>query len=119
MEGTIVKHCKVCGATYEACVSCERNHSWKMHTDTAAHYYIFTVLMAYQADHDAKRAYCALEKRGVDLDDTAGYTPRVRALLAEIGALARKKGGAKRDASKTEKVKTADRAEDKAVPQQK
>lgn len=36
--------------------------------------------MGYQANHDAKQAYSALRKRGIDLRITAEYTPSVPAL---------------------------------------
>lgn len=80
----MLKHCKVCGAEYDSCFSCEKQNSWRAHTDTAEHYYILGVLMEYQSGHDAKKAYRALRKRGVDLRATDGYLPTVRKLLAEI-----------------------------------
>ena len=74
----------MCGAVYESCYSCEKAKSWRVHTDTADHYYILSVLMEYQGGHDATRAYRALRKRGVDFRDTTGYIPSVRKLLGEI-----------------------------------
>lgn len=76
----------MCGAAYESCYSCEKANSWRVHTDTADHYYILTVLMDYKSGHDARRAYRALRKRGVDFHDTEGYVPSVQKLLAEIYA---------------------------------
>ena len=56
----MIRNCKVCGASYKTCYSCEKERSWRLHTDTPEHYYIWTVLMGYQANHDAKQAYSAL-----------------------------------------------------------
>lgn len=36
MENKLLKRCKVCGTEYEACVSCEKKHSWRVHTDIGA-----------------------------------------------------------------------------------
>ena len=80
----MLKHCKVCGAGYDSCFSCEKQNSWRAHTDTAEHYYIFGILMEYQSGHDAKKAYRALRKRGVDLRATGVYLPSVEKLLTEI-----------------------------------
>lgn len=88
MNNNVLKRCKVCGKEYEACVSCEKKHSWKVHTDSAEHYYIFITLMQYMTDHDAKGAYKALRKRGVDLREVDGYVPSVQKLLTEINTLA-------------------------------
>lgn len=96
MENRLLKRCKVCGAEYEACVSCEKKHSWRVHTDSPEHYYIFVTLMQYQTDHDAKSAYKALRKRGIDLRVTDGYIPSVQKLMAEINSLAHKGSQEKR-----------------------
>ncbi len=85
----MVRSCKVCGATYKTCYVCEKERSWRLHTDTLEHYYIWTVLMEYQSSHDAKAAYAAFRKRGIDIRNTAGYEPGVQALLSEISALVR------------------------------
>lgn len=45
----MIRNCKVCGASYKTCYSCEKERSWRLHTDTPEHYYIWTVLMGYQA----------------------------------------------------------------------
>lgn len=87
--------CPVCGTAYETCYSCERNHSWRTLTDTEEHYYILSVLMDYQSGHDAKRAYKALRKRGVDLLATDGYIPSVQKLMAEIYGANHKNAAAK------------------------
>ena len=96
MENKLLKRCKVCGTEYEACVSCEKKHSWKVHTDSPEHYYIFVTLMQYQTDHDAKSAYKALRKRGIDLRATDRYIPSVQKLMAEINSLAHKGSQEKR-----------------------
>ncbi len=113
-----MKRCKVCGTEYETCISCEKNHSWKVHTDTLDHYYLFTVLMAYRVDHDAGRAYNVLRKRGFDFLDTAGYTPSVQALLMEINALAHENSRAKKASVKANPVNTEDIVSDKAAERQ-
>lgn len=89
------KRCKVCGKEYELCVSCEKTHSWKVHTDNPEHYYIFITLMQYQTDHNAKSAYRALRKRGVDFNKTDEYLPSVQRLMAEIYAVVNENGRAK------------------------
>lgn len=101
----MIRNCKVCGASYKTCYSCEKERSWRLHTDTPEHYYIWTVLMGYQANHDAKQAYSALRKRGIDLRNTAEYTPSVQALLAEIYALAHENSRAKKAVVEAEETK--------------
>ena len=76
--------CKVCGAKYETCYTCEKSRSWRLHTDTLDHYYIFVVLMSYEVNHDAKAAYDALVEHGVNFDEISGYNPTVQKLLTEI-----------------------------------
>ena len=102
----MIRNCKVCGASYKTCYSCEKERSWRLHTDTPEHYYIWTVLMGYQANHDAKQAYSALRKRGIDLRNTAEYTPSVQALLAEIYALAHENSRAKKAVVEAEETRT-------------
>ena len=92
--------CKVCGAEYEYCYSCEKVHSWRALTDTADHYYILGVLMEYQSDHDARKAYDALCKRGIDIREKSGYIPSVQKLLDEINASVAGKSRAKKLVSK-------------------
>ncbi len=89
----MVRKCKVCGESYKTCYSCEKERSWRVHTDTSEHYYIWTVLMSYQSTHDAEEAYKALVKRGIDFRHTEGFLPGVQKLLAEIYALACPKKG--------------------------
>lgn len=101
MAQKIKKLCKICGAEYEVCYSCEKKHSWKMHTDTEEHFYIFGVLMEYQVAHDAKQAYNALRKRGIDFRDTAQFLPSVQKLLAEIYTLTHEKSRAKKVVAET------------------
>lgn len=96
MNNILLKRCKVCGTEYEVCISCEKNHSWKVHTDTLEHYYLFTVLMAYQVDHNARRAYDALRKRGFNFRNIAEYTSDTRMLLTEIDTLAHENSKAKK-----------------------
>lgn len=95
----MLKHCKVCGTEYDSCFSCEKQNSWRAHTDTADHYYILSVLMEYQSGHDAKKAYRALRKRGVDLRATDGYLPTIRKLLTEIYDIYHESGKAKQAAA--------------------
>ena len=80
----MVRCCKVCGAVYDTCYSCQQTKSWRTMADTADHYYLLLTLMAYQVDGDAEKAYAALTKRGIDLAHTEGYLPNIRDLLAEI-----------------------------------
>ena len=79
--------CGVCGTTYETCYSCERDRSWRTLTDTKEHYFILGVLMDYQSDHNAARAYQRLRRRNVDLLAAEKYTEDVRKLMAEIYAM--------------------------------
>lgn len=110
----MIRECKVCGASYKTCYSCEKDRSWRVHTDTLEHYYILVALMDYQVNHDAKRAYDALRKRGIDLRNTAGYTPSVQALMAEIYALTHENSRAKKATAKVEEDKAEDVAKDEA-----
>lgn len=112
----MLKHCKVCGAEYDSCYSCEKKHSWRTLTDTAEHYYILGVLMEYQGGHDAKKAYQALHKRNVDFRDTGRFLPSVQKLMAEINALAHENSRAKKSTvSKGLKVK--EDVKDSQVPE--
>lgn len=90
--------CRVCGKEYEHCYSCEKVHSWRALTDTADHYYVLNVLMEYQVDHDAMKACRALRKRGVDVRDTDGLLPSVKALMVEIASKVQTSNGAKKKA---------------------
>ena len=114
----MIRNCKVCGASYKTCYSCEKERSWRLHTDTHEHYYIWTVLMEYQANRDAKQAYRALRKRGIDLRDTAGYLPSVQALLAEIYALAHENSRAKKATAEAEKTETEEPMNNETEPQE-
>lgn len=80
----MIRNCKVCGCSYNTCYSCEKERSWRLHADIHEHYYILTVLMGYRANHDAKKAYNILRKRGVDFQNTEEFLPSVKTLLAEI-----------------------------------
>lgn len=90
--------CRVCGGEYDYCYSCEKVRSWRALTDTADHYYVLNVLMDYQTDHDALKAYRALRKRGVDIRETDGLLPSVKALMEEIASVVRSANEAKRKA---------------------
>ena len=114
----MIRTCKVCGASYKTCFACERDRSWRLHTDTIEHYHIFTVLMSYQVNHDAKQAYKVLREHGIDFRDTAGFQPHIRKILAEIYALAHENSRAKKAAVKAESVNTEDAASDEAAEQQ-
>lgn len=111
----MVRKCKVCGESYKTCYSCEKERSWRVHTDTSEHYYIWTVLMSYQSTHDVAAAYQALVKRGVDFRHTEGFLPEVQKLLAEIYALAcpkKVKGAPIADKGYEETQSMADETED-------
>lgn len=96
-DGTL-KQCKICGTQYRVCYSCEKKHSWRVHTDTAEHFYIFEVLMSYQLNHNAKKAYQALKKRNIDFFDIEKYLPNVQELLKEIYSLSHENSSAKKEA---------------------
>lgn len=110
----MLRHCRVCGAEYKTCYSCEKERSWRTLTDTADHYYILGVLMEYQSSHDARKAYDALCKRGVDLRETEGYIPSVRKLLEEINASVAGKSRAKKLVSKPKLSSTEESKEAQA-----
>lgn len=114
----MIRNCKVCGISYKTCYSCEKEQSWRLHTDTHEHYYIWTVLMEYQSNHDAKQAYSILRKRGINLRNTAEYMPSVQALLAEIYALAHKNSRAKKAVVEAEKAKSEKQVNNEAESQQ-
>lgn len=104
----MIRDCKVCGASYKTCFACDRDRSWRLHTDTIEHYYIFLALMSYQVNHDAKQAYKVLRERGVDFHNTSDLKPYAQELLAEIYALAHEKSRAKKAAAIVEPAKTED-----------
>lgn len=83
---TVVNKCRVCGTEYGYCYSCDRQNSWRGLADTIDHYYLLLVLMTYNTDHDAKKAYDALSSRGFDFSDTKMYTTSVQTKLAKIYA---------------------------------
>ena len=114
----MVRDCKVCGNSYNTCYSCEKERSWRLHTDTHEHYYIWTVLMDYQINHDAKKTYNVLRKRGVDFQNTTGYLPKVRSLLAEIYSLAQSVHRVNKVTVETEEVKHEDAGKDETKSQQ-
>lgn len=115
----MIRDCKVCGTSYETCYSCEKNRSWRLHTDTHEHYYIWMVLMEYQTNHDAKQAYSVLRKRGIDFRNTAGYVPSVQALMAEIYGLTHKSNRAKKAIAEAEEAKAEELVGNEAESQQK
>lgn len=104
--------CRVCGGEYEYCYSCEKVHSWRALTDTADHYYVLNVLMDYQTDHDALKAYRALRKRGVDICETDGLLPGVQKILAEIVTLSNEDGVSQESVGKPFGVNDEDLIED-------
>lgn len=110
----MIKHCRVCGAEYDSCFSCEKKNSWRILTDTADHYYILGVLMEYQSGHDAKKAHSALKKRGVDPSETDGYLPSVQKLMTEIYSLAQKSSRMKKVSAKSGEVKTEEQVDNEA-----
>lgn len=114
----MIRNCKVCGVAYNTCYSCEKERSWRLHTDTPEHYYLWMVLMEYQSSHNAKQAYSALRKRGIDLRNTARYVPSVQTLLAEIYALAHENSRAKKAVAEAEEIKAEEPAENEAETQQ-
>lgn len=113
----MIRNCKVCGAAYNTCYSCEKGRSWRLHTDTPEHYYLWMVLMEYQSSHDAKQAYSALRKRGIDPHNTVGYVPSVQVLLEEIYAFAHENSRAKKACTGVEKIKAEEPAENEAETQ--
>lgn len=96
MSDGIEKKCKVCGTQYKVCHSCEKNKSWRVHTDTLEHFYIFGVLMEYQVNHDAHKAFDALSKRNFDFFNVDEYLPNVQDLLKEIYTLTHENSRAKK-----------------------
>ena len=114
----MIRNCKVCGTSSKTCFSCERDRSWRLHTDTIEHYHIFMVLMNYQVDHNAKQAYKVLRECGVDFHNTENYKSSIRDILAEIYALAHENSRAKKVAVTAEFVNTKDAASDETAEQQ-
>lgn len=78
------RRCAICGVEYEICVSCEKTHSWRVHTDTAAHYEYLCILMEYKVKRDAEKAYKALTERGLDFNEVDSFMPGAKALAEEI-----------------------------------
>lgn len=114
----MVRTCKVCGASYKTCFTCEKERSWRLHTDTLDHYYIWGVLMEYRASHNVKQAYNALRKRGIDFRNTAQFSPSVQKILAEIYTLAHENSRAKKVAVETKEVKAEEPVKDETTEQQ-
>ena len=82
----MIRECKICGAKYETCYLCERQKSWRVHTDTASHYQIFVILMEYQSGRDASEVYDVLRRVGVDFNSLNIYREDIRRLLEKIRA---------------------------------
>jgi hypothetical protein len=74
--------------------------------------------MDYQINHDAKKAYNVLRKRGVDFQNTTGYLPKVRSLLAEVYSLAQSVHRVNKVTVETEEVKHEDAGKDETKSQQ-
>lgn len=115
----MVRTCKVCGASYKTCFTCEKERSWRLHTDTLDHYYIWGVLMEYRASHNVKQAYNALRKRGIDFCNTAGFSPSVQKILAEIYTLAHENNRVKKVVVETKEVNAEESTKDEATEQEK
>ncbi len=79
--------CKICGAQYYSCKTCEENRgvwqSWRLFTDTPEHYQLFMLLSEYGSGHlsksDAAEALTAF-----DLSDMDGWNPVVKAQIESI-----------------------------------
>ena len=113
----MVRTCKVCGASYKTCFTCEKERSWRLHTDTLDHYYIWGVLMEYRASHNVKQAYNALRKRGIDFRNTAQFSPTVQKLLAEIYTLAHENCKAKKVVVDAKETKAEESVRDEITEQ--
>lgn len=108
----MIRRCKVCGAEYKTCLSCEKSRSWRIHTDTAEHYFILGVLMDYQSGHDAEKARLALTKRGIGVDDSDGFLPGVKSLMGEIFAEGQQEKGDSVTAQPEESIQPTDTEND-------
>ncbi len=113
----MIRNCKVCGASYNTCYSCEKERSWRLHTDTPEHYYILMVLMGIRPTMTQNR-HIALFGSGIDLRNTAEYTPSVQARLAEIYALSHENSKAKKASVEAEEAKTEETVDNEAESQQ-
>lgn len=103
----------MCGCEYEVCYSCSKINSWRMHTDTEEHFYIFGVLMEYLTSHNAENAYEQLLRRGIDPHNTDGFLPGPKELMEEICSAGSKIGGVRRGAAKAKK--SSDKAKEETV----
>lgn len=84
MNKLVARKCRVCGAGYESCYSCDRVRSWRALTDSLDHYLILCELMKYKSDRDAERSYKELQDLGVDFNSVGGFVPEIQTLLSEI-----------------------------------
>lgn len=111
------RSCRVCGAEYEYCYSCEKVRSWRALSDTLDHYYILNVLMDYQTDHDAMKAYNALSKRGVNVKETDVFLPSVKSLLVEISSVAQSESEVENETFSSDEEVAAKKIEIRVSPE--
>ena len=77
--------CKVCGARYYACDSCDRLRNWRSMCDTPEHYQIYQTLRLYTRRMiDKFEAASMLDNAGVDLEHMEEFTPSTADLVWEI-----------------------------------
>lgn len=80
--------CDVCGRFYDFCLSCKDQINlkpWKAHTDTAAHYKIYTILLGYNTDiYTIAEAKAKLQN--VDLSDKDTFVKEIKEVIDTIMA---------------------------------
>ncbi|MCM1100156.1 MAG: hypothetical protein NC079_00605 [Clostridium sp.] len=86
MPGEINHWCVLCGKGYHACDSCSKSKaftSWRVLTDTPAHYQIFMILKDYH-NHIITGEEARNLLSDLDLSDRALYKESARKVLDDI-----------------------------------
>ncbi len=89
-------HCSICGHKYHICSSCpeqKKFRPWRTVTDTIEHYKIYMAIHGYTITKDRETAKTELQN--CDLSGLENFNPEIKAVIKEILAESRTKGGAK------------------------
>ena len=80
--------CDICGTKYHMCASCKdlmKLEPYKLHTDTAEHYKIYTILLGYNTGvYDIAEAKAKLQN--VDLSDKDTFVKEIKEVIDMIMA---------------------------------
>lgn len=81
----INSYCVICGNGYHCCISCpeQRNASWRILTDTANHFKIYTIICDYR-DKKISKEIARKQLSKVDITGWETFKDGVKGLIEEI-----------------------------------